>query len=217
MARIVLADGLDRGFHAVGKRARRRDVSKAEIPLCISPRLTDPRIIRLSEFLEIPRYASLGLVLTFWFNVLEFFPDGIIGITLDRSDDLHYQLNYYPENGKHLEEALVYAGFIRRVPLDEGRIVVSDWKRIHSKMFPRSRRRLRWERQLLAGGEIKVATRRMVYERDGYQCVYCQCPDDLTIDHILAISKGGTNDPSNLQTLCRACNSRKGDREEVRL
>lgn len=35
---------------------------------------------------------------------------------------------------------------------------------------------------------------------------------DLTVDHIVPKAAGGTNDPDNLQVLCRGCNSRKHNR-----
>ena len=37
---------------------------------------------------------------------------------------------------------------------------------------------------------------------------------NMTIDHILPRSRGGTDDPSNLQLLCARCNSSKGDRTQ---
>ena len=40
---------------------------------------------------------------------------------------------------------------------------------------------------------------------------------NMTIDHILPRSKGGGNNPDNLQLLCAACNSTKGDRSQAEL
>lgn len=56
---------------------------------------------------------------------------------------------------------------------------------------------------------ISIKARLSVYKRDGFQCVKCG-GNDLTIDHIIPIAKGGTNADNNLQTLCRSCNSKKG-------
>ena len=51
--------------------------------------------------------------------------------------------------------------------------------------------------------------RRDIYIRDGYQCLRCGSKEQLTIDHIVPVVKGGTNDFDNLQTLCRSCNCQK--------
>jgi 5-methylcytosine-specific restriction protein A len=32
---------------------------------------------------------------------------------------------------------------------------------------------------------------------------------DLTSDHIVAKANGGSDDPSNVQVMCRSCNARK--------
>lgn len=55
-----------------------------------------------------------------------------------------------------------------------------------------------------------------VEEREGkYECKKCHrwfYPDELTVDHIEAWSKGGRTELSNAQLLCRPCNSSKGNR-----
>lgn len=56
--------------------------------------------------------------------------------------------------------------------------------------------------------EVRAA----IYNRDGHRCAACGSADDLTIDHIYPVSLGGSDDPANLQTLCRPCNCRKGAR-----
>ena len=56
------------------------------------------------------------------------------------------------------------------------------------------------------------AERQAIFKRDGFKCVICGATDDLTLDHAIPRSKGGTSEPGNLQTLCRSCNTSKGNR-----
>ena len=46
--------------------------------------------------------------------------------------------------------------------------------------------------------------------RDGYSCQVCGADENLTIDHLIPISKGGTDDLENLLTMCGKCNFSKG-------
>jgi 5-methylcytosine-specific restriction protein A len=62
------------------------------------------------------------------------------------------------------------------------------------------------------GKEIPGWLRRDVFERDGFACVDCGSEERLEVDHITPLTAGGSNDFENLQTLCKACNSRKRDR-----
>ena len=62
--------------------------------------------------------------------------------------------------------------------------------------------------------QIPFITRARVVARDKFKCVTCSAERFLTIDHIVPVSKGGTDDEGNLQTLCSICNSKKGARLE---
>ena len=59
---------------------------------------------------------------------------------------------------------------------------------------------------------IPNSVRQYIYQRDNYQCQSCgqtQTETTLNIDHIIPLAKGGSNDMSNLQTLCHTCNQKK--------
>ena len=60
-------------------------------------------------------------------------------------------------------------------------------------------------------GKVTNKMRFAIYKRDNYRCRKCgRRTDDLEIDHIIPIAKGGKTIYSNLQTLCHRCNSKKG-------
>lgn len=48
-----------------------------------------------------------------------------------------------------------------------------------------------------------------VFKRDNYKCLCCGSAEQLELDHIVPISKGGRSVLDNLQVLCRGCNASK--------
>lgn len=44
------------------------------------------------------------------------------------------------------------------------------------------------------------------------RCAECGSAERLSVDHVLAFSRGGSSEESNLQCLCLPCNIRKGAR-----
>ena len=63
---------------------------------------------------------------------------------------------------------------------------------------------------------ITAGVRSKVFARDSYRCRHCGISTALGavlhVDHIIPISKGGTSDLGNLQTLCQDCNLGKSNR-----
>ena len=62
-------------------------------------------------------------------------------------------------------------------------------------------------------GTIARATRREVFDRDGFQCTYvdaqgrrCECKKRLELDHIVPRARGGSDEASNLRVRCRPHN-----------
>lgn len=58
---------------------------------------------------------------------------------------------------------------------------------------------------------ISKDVRQLVWTRDQGQCVQCGATDYLEYDHLIPVSKGGSNSAKNIQLLCRRCNGEKSD------
>jgi hypothetical protein len=113
--------------------------------------------------------------------------------------------------------ALVMRGFVlcndgryyHRVLAPEA---VRAWERKKAFRLKREadqQRLKRWRSERKVSGPEWENLREEVFTRDGYRCTKCPATDDLHCDHIIALSRGGTNDVTNLTTLCGACHSHK--------
>lgn len=65
----------------------------------------------------------------------------------------------------------------------------------------------------------RQVTNTFLFARDDYQCQYCgrranelKPRESLTRDHLIPMSRGGTNEWSNVVTACSSCNTRKANR-----
>ncbi len=69
---------------------------------------------------------------------------------------------------------------------------------------------------------VVTFSRRNIYKRDRYTCQYCGLQpgsEELTIDHVLPRSRGGTSTWENCVLACLNCNKRKADKlpDEARM
>jgi 5-methylcytosine-specific restriction endonuclease McrA len=87
------------------------------------------------------------------------------------------------------------------------------WRREnpHKKAEKEARRRAR----LAAARWIEPVDRQQIVERDGSACYLCGrvlLAHQITLDHVVPLSKGGPHAADNLRVACRSCNCRKGVR-----
>lgn len=62
------------------------------------------------------------------------------------------------------------------------------------------------------GGSFTAEEWKELCAEYGFCCVCCGECKPLTVDHIVPVSKGGSSDISNIQPLCKSCNSSKRDK-----
>lgn len=130
---------------------------------------------------------------------------GKVAVTIDREDvELREITEFDRKKMKYRNltqifgEAHTYECRICSRPLDDGRKnYCSNFCRQNAYSF---RSKYDWNQ-----------VREKVLKRDDFECVECGSSENLEVDHIQAVAKGGSlHDPSNLQTLCRECHKKKG-------
>lgn len=88
---------------------------------------------------------------------------------------------------------LVQAGLVGDDP--DGIIHIGQWERYAPPVrLPRN---------------LTESDKQEIHERDNYTCVYCGAPSEH-IDHVVPISRGGTDNYENLVASCQSCNLTKG-------
>lgn len=86
------------------------------------------------------------------------------------------------------------------------------WNSAHPEVMRAIQQRRR-TRERGNGGSFTAAEWEALVVQYGRRCLMCgkQEPEiKLTIDHVIPIAQGGSNNVSNLQPLCSTCNKRKG-------
>ena len=123
-------------------------------------------------------------------------------------------ISYLPLSAVQWKEAITYMWLDKCTVLDwyDDWVVRSNsWEtRVPSviilKEFMRRRRTPRFSKANL-------------YIRDLYTCQYCNTPytkANLTLDHVLPLSKGGKTNWLNIVAACRSCNSIKGNKTNIK-
>src|ERR1700741_435422 len=114
-------------------------------------------------------------------------------------------LSYYPLSLWSWQDA------IKAVFLERGNIVSEYETRVHSPSFAMALPSVVSLKTYVKPARHPAFTRFNVFLRDRFQCQYCGSREDLTFDHLVPRSKGGTTTWKNVVAACSNCNLRKGD------
>ncbi len=134
---------------------------------------------------------------------------------MDASSVLVLTQNYEPLNVCNVRRALVLVFRGKAEVLESAReafhtasttfVLPSVIRLVHMIKRPRPKVRL---------------TRKEIFVRDGWQCVYCgRQTRELTLDHVMPRHRGGPHTWENLVSACKTCNHKKAGRtpQEARM
>lgn len=109
-------------------------------------------------------------------------------IILDSSSGRHPKLDVYPKKNQEWERFMVS---------ERGR----PKRTLGQQQAPQTQR-----------VPLKESVRHEVWRRDAGRCVRCGSREKLEFDHVVPVSKGGSDTARNIELLCEACNRKKGAR-----
>lgn len=140
----------------------------------------------------------------------KYYVDRLIKIEWGFND--YYKMNFItPENYFKITSILSEIRANKKMEWQDWSIMANIYK-VYYKQFFKIKELInnepRRHAQLFIG---RKKIRQFIFKRDNYKCLCCGSKNNLSIDHIKPINKGGENKISNLQTLCRSCNSKKSD------
>jgi hypothetical protein len=110
-----------------------------------------------------------------------------------------YQGGLYDVTGEMSDEQR--ALLVRKARQDE----VEKFERLQARFASHGSNVAEYQRE-----GIPESVRIEVWRRDGGKCVKCGSRCKLEYDHIIPISKGGSNTARNIELLCEVCNRAKG-------
>ncbi len=151
-------------------------------------------VFGLAATLGVQRYAAVGIIRCMWMMATDIHKFDAAQACFEMG---------YKDDPETLFAALIKHGIVRFST--EGYFELTEWMFLYVAHD-------RSERDWAAGGRITDKMRAKVYARDRHRCRNCKSRLDLTVDHVVPVSRGGRMVFGNLVTLCRPCNSRKGNR-----
>lgn len=130
----------------------------------------------------------------------------------ENKDKLSEYYKEYYQNNKN-KKAVQARNYYQRTKNDRLRYI-SIWRKTERGRFLKRRsddKRKRAKSYTPKDAIVTVEQWNFIQMLFDYSCACCGKTDELTIDHILPLSKGGLDSIENIQPLCRSCNSRKNN------
>lgn len=122
----------------------------------------------------------------------------------------------------HREKRLIKDAKYRKDNPDKTKAAIKRWANVNKQSlrnntkkwnhnnpeYARQIKQIRRARKL-ANGIFKVS-KKEIYKLYNSPCIYCGSLENIQIDHVIPIARGGTHGIGNLVSACMSCNTSKG-------
>lgn len=115
-------------------------------------------------------------------------------------------LSYFPLSLWSWQDA------IKAVFLDRVNVVDEYDRKVRSASFEMPLPSVVALKDYIPQNRTPAFTRFNLFLRDGFECVYCGSPENLTFDHVIPRRLGGKTSWTNIVAACMRCNLKKGGR-----
>lgn len=129
--------------------------------------------------------------------------------------------SHYKRKKRHFCNRECYSGFMKKVPFNEqpaykGVRKEGESKQVYHRRYCKNNpdtishlKARRYAREKDAKGSHTLKDWNKLKDSYGNVCAFCKSDEKLTKDHIIPLSKNGTDYIENIQPLCKSCNSKK--------
>lgn len=145
-----------------------------------------------------------------------------IKATCENCSNFFYETrSTYNKKKRHFCSMKCYGEFRKFIPIHEqnaykGVRKDGESKQIYHRRYVKKHPELiahlkarRYARKKNAEGSHTLKEWKDLLVKFDHKCAFCKKSEKLTKDHIIPLSKGGSDFISNIQPLCKSCNSKK--------
>jgi len=131
-------------------------------------------------------------------------PDKVAAYCAEHAEEIAARSRIY--RAEHADGVAAYGRVYCADHADEVAARMREWRQANPEKKAAYKHRRRALQRAATVEDFDIVA---VWERDSRTCIYCGATDNLTIDHIKPLAKGGAHNPDNLCVACLSCNSSK--------
>lgn len=156
--------------------------------------------------------GMFDMPLNIFFSLYEYYNESGINLVDDYVRLIYLnETDYYDEKDlNQISDSISKIRALKILPNEDIDKYLFILKILKTQHRIRKEKKINEKRVIACRFTSKKQIRNRIFEFYGEVCLSCGTNENISLDHVIPVDKKGTNDISNLQPLCKSCNSKKG-------